>query len=87
MTPRQWANESRAVARRDEDHLRRTYLGAVLYSRALAGKLPPIAELLKASTMRRHSLDPMAVLSEHLGIAPRPISPEALDALRRARGE
>jgi len=88
MTPREWAREQRAAQLRWTDDYRRdvrlAHQSAALWSRAWAGQLPPLKTLLEqiTTTMERHH-NPLMVLSTHLGIPARPLSPEARAALDR----
>jgi len=90
MTPREWAREQRAAQIRWTDEYKRdvrlAHQSAKLYSRAWAGQLPPLKTLLEqVSTTIERRQNPLMVLSTHLGIPARPLSPEAKAALDRMK--
>ena len=77
-----------AALQRDEEEHRARVIGAwqtaALVRRALDGKLPNLQRLL-ARLSAPDQAGQLGMLSEHLGIPIRPISPEAKAALARLR--
>lgn len=98
MTPVEFRRELRAATVRHFDEYRRditlAWHQANLSAAAMAGKLPSLARLhtqidrLSKPQQKTVTMGELSALSEHLGVALRPLSPEAKAALERlhARG-
>lgn len=98
MTPVEFRRELKAALMRQLDEYRRditlAWHQANFAAAAMAGKLPSLAKIdsqidrLSQPKHKTVTMGELSALSEHLGVALRPLSPEAKAALERlhARG-